>query len=112
MAEFVKGDVVVVPFPFSDLASSKRRPALVLAKSGASDFVLSQITSKSVSDEHAVAIEATDFDAGGLSVTSNIRPNKLFTADASIIAYKAGNLKVETTNAVVAAITRLLENGG
>ena len=31
MAKFVKGDVVVVPFPFSDLSQSKRRPALVIA---------------------------------------------------------------------------------
>jgi mRNA interferase MazF len=32
MAKFVKGDVVVIPFPFSDLSQSKRRPALVLAQ--------------------------------------------------------------------------------
>lgn len=31
MARFVKGDVVVVPFPFSDLTQAKRRPALVVA---------------------------------------------------------------------------------
>jgi mRNA interferase MazF len=30
MAKFVKGDVVIIPFPFSDLSQSKRRPALVL----------------------------------------------------------------------------------
>jgi mRNA interferase MazF len=39
MAGFVKGDVVVVPFPFSDLKSSKRRPALVLAKADANDLI-------------------------------------------------------------------------
>lgn len=32
MAGFVKGDVVVVPFPFSDLSRAKRRPALVVAE--------------------------------------------------------------------------------
>ena len=31
MAKFVKGDVVVIPFPFSDLTQVKRRPALVIA---------------------------------------------------------------------------------
>jgi len=111
MAGFVKGDVVVVSFPFSDLTSSKRRPALILAKSGASDYILSQITSKSLTDEHAIEIGTADFDAGGLSVISNLRPNKLFTAGASIIAYKTGNLKREKTNLVVTAINRLLENG-
>ena len=32
MATFVKGDVVIVPFPFSDLSQAKRRPALIVAK--------------------------------------------------------------------------------
>ena len=32
MAKFVKGDVVVVPFPFSALTQAKRRPALVISK--------------------------------------------------------------------------------
>ncbi len=31
MGKFVKGDVVVVPFPFSDLSDNKKRPALVVA---------------------------------------------------------------------------------
>ncbi len=46
MAEFVKGDVVVVPFPFSDLTQAKRRPALVIATLAGDDLILCQITSR------------------------------------------------------------------
>jgi mRNA interferase MazF len=46
MAAFVKGDVVVVPFPFSDLTNAKRRPALVLAGLTKNDLILCLIISK------------------------------------------------------------------
>lgn len=45
MAKFVKGDVVVIPFPFSDLSQAKRCPALVLAGLSGDDIILCQITS-------------------------------------------------------------------
>jgi hypothetical protein len=45
MGRFVKGDVVVTPFPFSDLSDSKRRPALVAAALKGGDVILCQITS-------------------------------------------------------------------
>jgi hypothetical protein len=40
MGRFVKGNVVVVSFPFSDLSGSKRRPALVLADLDGDDILL------------------------------------------------------------------------
>ncbi|MCL1882342.1 MAG: type II toxin-antitoxin system PemK/MazF family toxin [Defluviitaleaceae bacterium] len=108
MGKFVKGDVVVLPFPFSDLSSSKRRPALVVAIASADDVILAQITSSSFSDSYAVELADTDFSSGGLSVASNIRPNKLFTADVSIISYKAGNVKAEKLKDVATIITDLV----
>ena len=48
MARFVKGDVVVVPFPFSDLSQAKRRPALVISVLEGDDLILCQITSQVV----------------------------------------------------------------
>ena len=39
------GEVVLVPFPFSDLSQSRVRPALCLADAGRGDWVLCQITS-------------------------------------------------------------------
>ncbi len=40
MGRFVKGDVVVVPFPFFDLDQAKRRPALVVAELEGDDRIL------------------------------------------------------------------------
>ncbi len=56
MARPVRGDVVVVPFPFSDLSQAKRRPALILADCKGEDLILCQITSRAVSDGYAVAL--------------------------------------------------------
>src|SRR3972149_12304158 len=81
LARFVKGDVVVVPFPFSNLSSSKRRPALVVAELEGDDLILCQITSQQIRDRYAIPIDETDFQKGGLKQRSNVRPNRLFTAD-------------------------------
>ena len=93
MARFVKGDVVVVPFPFSDLTQSKRRPALVIAELTGKDVILCQITSQWINDEYALLIDDKDFDEGNLNQISHIRPNRIFTADSSIILYSVGHLK-------------------
>ena len=64
MAKFVKGDVVVVPFPFSDLTQAKRRPALVISKLEGDDLILCQITSQSIKDNYAIALTDKDFAKG------------------------------------------------
>ena len=85
MARFVKGDVVVVPFPFSDLSQSKRRPALIVGSLEGEDAILCQITSKTIRDPYTISIDDTDFTSGSLKQQSNVRPNRLFTADTHII---------------------------
>ena len=47
MAKFIKGNVVVVPFPFSGLTQAKRRPALVISKLEGDDIILCQINQSS-----------------------------------------------------------------
>lgn len=93
MERFVKGDIVILPFPFSDLTVSKNRPALVAAALKGEDLILCQITSQSRNDPDAIELKQRDFQKGGLDVDSWIRPSRLFTADSSIIRYSAGKLK-------------------
>ena len=89
----LKGDVVVIPFPFSDLSGAKKRPALVAAKTAGEDIILCQITSEARQDDYAVPIAAQDFKDGKLPVSSFVRANKLFTAERSMVMYCAGSLK-------------------
>ena len=110
MARFVKGDVVVLPFPFSDLSQTKRRPALVVAEAGGNELLLCQITSQAIRDLHAIALGTADFRSGSLSKQSNVRPNRIFTADAGIIAYSAGHLHDATTNEVVERLVTILKS--
>ncbi len=109
MAKFVKGDVVVIPFPFSDLSQSKRRPALVLATLKGDDTILCQITSKNISDNYAVTVDDADFRSGGLKQSSNIRPNRLFTADTHIILYRAGSIKKGKLNQVINKVVEIIK---
>ena len=104
MARFVKGDVVVVPFPFSDLSGSKRRPALVLADLPGDDIIICQITSQPTNDIFAQALKSEDFVSGSLPVDSFIRPLRVFTADKHIVFRKIGQITSEKMNKVIEAI--------
>ena len=108
MATFVKGDVIVVPFPFSDLTQSKRRPALVVAPLEGDDVILCQITSKAVRDNYAIPLDDKEFSTGSLQQASNIRPNRIFTADSHIVLYRVGSLKKEKLSEVVERIIDII----
>lgn len=109
MGKFIRGDIVVVPFPFSDLSLSKRRPALVLVDSQGRDLILCQITSQNVADNMAVAISINDVSDNALKTASNARPNKLFTADESIVLYKIGALKSDKFDKIIFKIVDMFK---
>ena len=109
MGGLVKGDVVVVLFPFSDLSSAKKRPAVVIATPDGDDVILCQITSRMVSDRYAILISETDFSSGSLRQEINARPTRIFTADKKIIQYIAGHLKDEAMTAIVNRVVEIIQ---
>jgi mRNA interferase MazF len=104
------GIVVLVRFPFSDLSSSKLRPALVLAAAGGTDWVLCQITSNPYGDPRTVLLDAASFSEGGLPRESFARPGKLFTASESLFLRRAGLLTPVAHRKVVDAVVSLLSS--
>ncbi|MEH2146093.1 type II toxin-antitoxin system PemK/MazF family toxin [Nostoc sp.] len=110
MAGFIKGDVIIVQFPFSDLSDTKRRPALVIATLQGDDLILCQITSQAVGDIYAIQLDNSDFSYGQLNQPSNIRPNRIFTADKQILLYQAGQIKLEKLTEVINKIIEIIQN--
>ena len=102
------GNVVVVPFPFSDLSRTKLRPAVVLADAGRGDWILCQITSNPYGDTRAVVLTSISFHTGSLRVTSYARPGKLFTASRDLIVAQVGSLKDESLQDIVGAVVNIL----
>jgi mRNA interferase MazF len=102
-------DVVVVPFPFTDRRSSKRRPALALSSEAFSDesghSVLAMITSAGNPPwPMDVTIDAKE---AGLQAPSKVRM-KLFTLDNRLILHRAGDLSRTDQRAVSAVVRKLL----
>lgn len=108
MERLVKGDVVVLPFPFSDLSASKKRPAVVAATLPGDDIILCQVTSVERKDDYAIPLKEKDFAVGKLPVESVIRPSRLFTAEKSIVIYKAGSLAKSKIKEVEQMIVKIM----
>ena len=108
---FERYDVVVVPFPFTDKTSTKRRPAVIL--SGAAGFnqqaqhaVMAMITTAT---EHPWPLDTpiADLSSAGLNVPCTLR-FKLFTLDVRLIVRQAGSLGRKYRAAVAKSLRMLI----
>lgn len=106
------GSVVLVPFPFSDLSQSKRRPALVLAGAERSDWILCQVTSKSHTDARAVELTDDDSEHGSLRIVNYARPAKLFTAHESLFLSEVGVLRAESLKRITDQVVSIIQRNG
>lgn len=108
MGKPLKGEVVVIPFPFSDLSDSKPRPALVISSLTGNDVILCQITTPYRGDGYSISLNRADFASGGLDHDSFIRPNRLFTADSRIVMRSKGNVRPSKIEEVVRKIIEIV----
>ncbi len=87
------GDIVGLPFPFSDLESQKKRPVLVITSADyRGDFMGLAITSV-LTENNAVSIELSDMKDGYLPKKSWIRYDKIFTLSTSTVVRCYGSIK-------------------
>ena len=102
-------DVVVVPFPFADRPSAKRRPALVVSSTDFNErhdeSILAMITSARGGWPSDIALQ--DWREAGLNVACKVRL-KLFTLDDHLILRKIGALSRPDAKAVKNRLSRSL----
>jgi mRNA interferase MazF len=99
---FDPGDVVTVPFPFTDRRHAKRRPAVVLSSrrlsAHANQYVLAMVTSAR-HEPWPFDVPVTDGPAAGLRAASVVRW-KLFSLDAALIVRRIGVLAASDRRAL------------
>lgn len=86
---YCQKDIVLIPFPYSDLIGSKKRPALIISNekiNKTEDRICCLVTSNI--HEKDIEIKNSDFKNGRLPFKSSVRPHRIFTIDKKIIIKK------------------------
>ena len=96
MMTYKFGDVILVPFPFTDGSSSKKRPAIVISSDSYNqskpDLILIAVTSQVNTDLQFGETLVTDWSAAGLLKPSIIKP-VIATVEKNLVIRKLGELK-------------------
>ncbi len=104
-------EIILLPYPFSNLEGKKVRPALVVSnnafnnKSG--DFIAVPLTSIIKDEPYSIIINQEDLGSGKLLRQSRVRADKLFTVEKGIVIMKIGILKDVTFNKIKSEIMKV-----
>jgi mRNA interferase MazF len=109
---YKRGELVMVPVPFSDLSSVKKRPVLVISNSSHNyvnrDMIVVAITSNL--RQNGIIIDTGDLIVGQLPKTSLIRCEKIYTLEQGIALKSFGVISEQILDNVVSEINRLITN--
>jgi len=105
-------ELVLLPFPFSDLTSAKVRPALVLSTDAYNatydDVIVCTLTTNLSRTDYSVLIQQTDLENGVLKVPSRVKVDALIQADQSLILTSIGRLKASVFEQVLTIFVELV----
>ena len=108
MTVYKRRAVILVPFPFSDLSYSKKRPALVLADIHERDELICMMLTSALSIDPKVDISIKDIDLAGLPKPTVARLSRLFTLKQSLVIKKLGIIEKEEFGDIARRLIKLL----
>ena len=111
MTTYSFGDIVLIPFPFTDQTSSKKRPAVVVSSAAYHamhiDLIVMAVTSQVSSPSRLGEVKVIDWKNAGLLSPSLVKP-VLTTIDRKLVIRKLGKLKDNDRDAVDQALRAIL----
>ncbi|MFH1505920.1 MAG: type II toxin-antitoxin system PemK/MazF family toxin [archaeon] len=109
---FEQREIVLTPFPFSDLSNIKQRPVLILSNNEynykTEDLLVCGLTSTLKDTEYSVLIDNKNLEAGMIPLKSRIKVDKIFTLEQSLFKKKLGKLDKETFEKVKEELMKLI----
>ena len=107
-----QGDIVLIPIPFTDLSSQKRRPVIVISNNDynrkTEDVVVVAMTSNPENTDYGFSITSADLIAGKLNRPGKVRVDKLYTMSQSIIVKTFGRVGFRTLERVASTLQELV----
>ena len=92
-----QGDIVLIPVPFTDLSSQKRRPVIVISNDAynrqTADIIVIAMTSNFDAGEYSFTITSSDLDRGTLNRPSRVRVDKIYTLSQSSMTKIFGRVR-------------------
>jgi mRNA interferase MazF len=109
-----QGDIVLIPVPFTDLSSKKRRPVIVISNDQynrtTTDMVIVAMTSNPARAEYGFVISSSDLDSGRLNRPGTIRVDKVYTLSQSLITANFGRVNVSVMERIVNVLLGLVQH--
>ncbi|GIK10502.1 MAG TPA: type II toxin-antitoxin system PemK/MazF family toxin [Anaerolineales bacterium] len=91
-----QGDILLVPIPFTDLSSQKRRPVIVVSNNDynqkTTDLVVVAMTSNPIETDYSFSITSDDLEKGALNRPGKVRVDKIYTISKSIVVKAFGKV--------------------
>jgi mRNA interferase MazF len=106
-------DIILIPFPYTDLTETKQRPAIIVSNNNYNDtlddVVVCAVTSKFQRDEFCIELLDKDLDYGNLPEVSFVKAHKLLTIHKSKIIKKYSRVKEDYFSTIQDRIADLIE---
>jgi mRNA interferase MazF len=106
-----QGDILLVPIPFTDLASQKRRPVIVISNNSynqkTTDIIVVAMTSNPAETDYGFTITSPDLEKGALNHPGKVRVDKIYTLSQAIVVKTFGRVNEKTLERIRQALRDL-----